>query len=221
MIERLPHHHLPDHLLLEYTAGALAAPLAMLVACHLTLCPSCRTHVQRLEAVAGALLEAGAEVPVEANALEALLAHINDLPTGVASSGVASSATAEVPQLPRPLRACLPKGELKWRRWLPGVRGMSLNLQDGQLPARLVKFSPGIEIPMHDHEAIELVLVLDGEIIEEQQRFLRGDVAVSEPGHVHTQRVHPGSSCTALIVNQGPLIALTKWGRLLKLITGV
>ena len=216
MIERLPHHHLSDHLLLEYANGGLAGASAMLVACHLTLCPSCRNQVEQFEAIGAAVLEAGTHINMQDNALDAVLARLDSPP--LCRTNAASPASS---MFPRPLLSCLPPGEMHWRRWLPGVRTAKMNLPAEDVRARLVRFSPGLKVPLHDHAGTELLLVLEGEIHEGEQRFLRGDVAISEPGNSHTQRIDSQSPCTALIVNEGPLIPLTPWGRLLKLIAGL
>ena len=48
-------HHPTDELLLEYAAGTAAEPEALLVACHLTLCPTCRAVVEAAHTAASAL----------------------------------------------------------------------------------------------------------------------------------------------------------------------
>ena len=218
-----PQHHLPDHLLLEYASASVDPATRLVVSCHLTLCPLCRDKVARLDNVGGACLEQMQEAELSPQGLSALLGRLDEAVDARKPPQTRSSvdARANAYALPRPLLTCLPNGELKWRRWLPGVKGMTLDLGDAAAPARLVHFSPGITVPLHDHERTELVLVLDGQIQDGGEDYRRGDVAVSDNGHAHTQKVDPGSPCVALIVNQGPLLPLTGWGRLLKLVTGV
>ncbi len=221
MTGSFPLHHLPSELLLEYSAGTLDAPLALMTACHLTLCPQCRTAAGQLDEVGAALVherKGEAQTALADGAWERLAGRLNDLQTlperAPSNSGLQTA-------LPRALLECLPEQRVRWRPWLPGVKGMTLQLDKACAPVRLVKFAPGVRVPLHDHKATELVLVLDGVIHEDGNRYARGDVAIAEPGHAHEQIVDFGSECVALILNQGRLLPLTLWGRILKAITGV
>ena len=42
---------------MDYAAGSLSEPVALLIATHLALCPRCRHEVEEFEALGGALLE--------------------------------------------------------------------------------------------------------------------------------------------------------------------
>ena len=55
-----PAHHLPEHGLVEYVAGACTDGAALAFACHLSLCASCATEVTALERVGGTILETSA-----------------------------------------------------------------------------------------------------------------------------------------------------------------
>lgn len=216
-----PQHHLPLEFLIEHSAGTLDAPLALLTACHLTLCPQCRTAAGQLDEVGAALVS---ERQVDSQsawadaAWQRLAGRLKDLPT-VQAHAISPPRLEGV--LPQALLECLPEQRVRWRPWLPGVKGMRLHLDNTTAALRLVKFAPGLRVPLHDHKATELVLVLDGVIHEAGNRYARGDVAIAEPGHAHEQIVDAGSECVALILNQGRLLPLTLGGRILKAITGV
>lgn len=218
-----PQHHLPNEVLMEYAAGTAHDTTSLLVACHLTLCAACRADVARFEEVGAHLLEQQPETPLPSDALGRLLAQIDDIPQR--PHGTTQPAPKGDPRLPLPLQQLLPAGQLQLARWLPGIRGITLRLNESQEanipPARLVLFGAGVGIPAHDHEAPEYVLVLDGEILDDGQVYTRGDVTVSDEGHVHNQRVSPRGPCLCLIVNEGGIRPQTLWGRLLKRIAGL
>ncbi|MFQ8431769.1 hypothetical protein [Amaricoccus sp. W119] len=48
--------HVPAEVLASYADGSLADGMCLIVAGHLTFCPRCRDHLDRLEALGGALL---------------------------------------------------------------------------------------------------------------------------------------------------------------------
>lgn len=213
-----PQHHLPADVLMEYAAGTAAATTSLLVACHITLCALCRAEVQRLEEVGARLLEQQPEASLPTDALARLLARVD--------SERVEPLTAAAPnvdaRLPRPLQEVLPGGRFKLARWLPGMKGITLRLAEAPLPpARLVLFGPNVCIPSHDHEAPEYLLVLDGEVVDNDKVYRRGDVSVSETGHVHEQRISQRGPCLCLIVNEGGIRPKTLWGQLLKRIAGL
>ncbi|WP_332308091.1 zf-HC2 domain-containing protein, partial [Elstera litoralis] len=53
----MPHFHPPESLLIDYAAGTLPEAISLLVATHLTYCPTCRKEMAALEAVGGAMLD--------------------------------------------------------------------------------------------------------------------------------------------------------------------
>lgn len=225
----VPSHHVPEDLLVEYVAGTARAGAALTVACHLSLCADCRTRARLLEAVGGAwlagepdVLAATPAVPMEARALEAALAQLDE------GSGEALGMSERSPPappflgpygLPVPLlHAVAEVSEARWRFLAPGVQAIGLRLVQDQSTARLVKLKPGLKIPLHDHDGAELTLIFRGALSDDVGTYGRGDLSFRLPGHRHVQRVASGAECIALQVNEGPLKPLTLKGRLLRLI---
>src|SRR5690242_7914487 len=110
MTEHVPDHHPTEALLLDYAAGVLHEPAAVVVATHMALCPTCRARVRALDAVGGAMLEALPAVAPAAGALDAVLARL-DAPEPapsvapiVAPAGLDAATRRLVPQ---PLRGYL------------------------------------------------------------------------------------------------------------------
>ena len=219
MIQTLPQHHLPQELLLEYAAGTTLATTSLLAACHLTLCPNCRREVARLEEVGGKLLEHQPDADIDDAALARTLAALD---ANVAVSPAPAPHTRTPSNvMPLPLLDALAENHAKLQRVLPGVRSASLALEKDLPPARLVLFQPGIRIPSHGHQSPEFVLVLDGVLEEDEQQFRRGDIAFSDTGKVHKQVIGTEGPCLALIVNEGPILPQTVWGKVLKHLVGL
>ena len=50
-------HHLDDATILAYAAGTLGEALSVAAACHISMCPECRTAVRKAEALGGEILD--------------------------------------------------------------------------------------------------------------------------------------------------------------------
>jgi putative transcriptional regulator len=213
-----PTHHVPEHGLVEYVAGAATDGAALAFACPVSLCASCAAEVAALEGLGGTLLEASPGQELAPGALESVLARLETTPqlAAAAAEAVAPPSFLADCQLPGPLLRALPSVQ-GWRTVVPGMRVVDL---PGALPGgavRLVRFKGGVTIPFHDHGGPEYIVVFTGALEEKSdgQRFGRGDVSIRLPGERHEQRATPGEPCVALVVNEGALRPLTLRGRLL------
>src|SRR5262245_47742175 len=216
-----PSQHLPEDILMDYVSGRASEAVALAVACHATLCGRCQGVIDGMEAIAGAALATAPGLPVRAGLLDDVLAQLDDPgPTDNGARVPASQREAAALRLPRPLLRYLDRaGGLRWQFRLPGVRIMPLGLgarTPAGVVARLVRFTPGLRIPLHDHEGPEYTVVFTGAFDDGGVRDGRGDVCVCEPGERHVQRILPGEACVVLAVNQGSLVPLTRLGRLMR-----
>lgn len=225
-----PTHHLPDHGLVEYVAGACTDGAALAFACHLSLCASCAAEAAALEDVGGKILEASEGETMAPGALEALLGRL-ETTTQLAQPPVGGGAPPDAPDapdapdflaacgLPAPLLRALPPAD-GWRTVLPGMRVVDLPFAPPGGALRLIRFKGGVTIPFHDHGGPEYIVVFTGALEEKEKgdgrRFGRGDVSIRLPGERHAQRAMPGEPCVALVVNEGALQPLTLRGRLLR-----
>jgi putative transcriptional regulator len=217
----IPTHHVPEPELLEFVAGTATSPAALAIACHVSLCPACTATAAALEAVGGSLLDASPSEALSPGALAATLARL-DQPLS-REQAVAAATPPEPPSflapfaLPAPLLrrlATFAVGD-DFRFVAPGVRAVTLPAPTPDTTVRLVAFSGGITIPLHDHGGPEHVVVFTGALEEPSQRFERGDISIRGPGEHHEQHAAPGQPCIALVVNEGKLLPLTLRGRIL------
>jgi putative transcriptional regulator len=193
-------HHLPDEFLLDDAAGAASAPIALVTATHLSLCPACRRHHGRLEAIGGAMLERIEPVALAPGALDHALARLDQkAPRAAPVTGPAN--------LPEPLWRYV-QGDLaalKWRERVRGVAEARLDCAGGGFKASLLRIAAGRAIARHTHNGDKITLVLEGAFSDAKGRYARGDVCFADPTIEHEPVADRGSDCLCLIITQGPI----------------
>lgn len=200
-------HHPSDDLLWSYAAGSLDEPSSILIATHLSLCPVCRAVVAKAESLGGELFEDIASEDIEAGALDAVLARLDDaeeLPSIVTKTG---GDEAENVSVPRPLKDYLPASvpTLPWR-WLgPGVRYTAIKTEARGPKVGLLRIAPGTKVPMHGHSGNEMTMVLAGGYTDATGNYQRGDVEAADDGLVHQPVADAGEECLCLVVTEGEL----------------
>lgn len=195
----MPTHHVPSDALLAYAAGTSAPGEELLVACHLTTCPSCRSAVQHAEAwcaerAFGAPTDPPAEVP---RSLWERLEEPEPAP--------AAPPSAPDRVVPAPLARWIGGfGGLGWRRVAPGLRALRVPLPGIDQTVFLLDLEPGRTLPAHGHTGPERVLVLRGGFAVDGDAFVAGDVSWREDDH-GVVTVDDDAPCTSLFVTDGPL----------------
>ena len=203
--------HPSQRLLAAYALGRATEGAELAVSAHLTYCGACRAEVARMEALAGALVETeGAE---EAPDLAAALARLDE----TEPEGAAPAPLRRGP-LPAPVAEAIGVNfdEIPWRLRLPGVYEYSFRNEDGE-SVSLLRVRPGAAIPQHTHEAEELTVVFDGELVDGERRYGPGDVAFADPSVDHHPRAGGDRPCICLAVLSGGLTFTGRFGRALNL----
>lgn len=198
-------HHPSEAVLFAYGTGSLREGLALAVASHLSMCPGCVERTTDVEAIGGALLETVEPVPLNAGALDAVLARIAALPPEPAPP----PPPPERPERPGtfvpppPLRPYLGDfvPEHRWQFVAPGVRQIRLKL--GGPPdsgsAWVVKAGPGRPLPRHTHRGLEMTLVLKGSYTDTLGHFVAGDMIELYEDVSHQPVVDPDGECICLV----------------------
>jgi putative transcriptional regulator len=193
-------HHLPDTLLMAYSAGQLPEAFNLVVATHLSMCDDCRAALGAFDAVGGALVEAADEAAVSEASFAATLALI------AAQKPVADEPVRKIGIFPTPL-ADYVGGDLdavKWRSLGMGVRQAILPTAKGA-SVRLLHIPAGQAMPDHGHRGMELTLVLQGAFSDGTGHYNRGDVDVETEATQHTPVAEPGLACICLSATDAPL----------------
>lgn len=207
-------HHLCDDTLQEYTAGALAPSMEVVIACHLTYCTSCRNRADMLDATAGALL-----VNEQPTAVKTTAEQLMQRAAGMDNTSTNAVAKPQVSDVPRPLGRLLPAPleALKWKRLAPGIKQYNLSKQHRKYGAfKLLHLAPGVVLSQHTHKDKELTLVLRGSYQDEIGRFKAGDIADLGDDVVHQPVVDTQESCIALIATQSPVQFSGVMGKLMQ-----
>jgi len=212
-------HHLSDVTLQDYAAGSLDQSMEVVIACHLTLCPSCRKKSALADSVGGLLLAEGESSAPRVSALELLSQAQVKQPT-------ANSTNAQVgpSDVPRALARLLPDNlqGVPWRPIAPGIKQFNLTNKSRKEGAfKLLHLAPGVVLSEHTHHDRELTLVLQGSYQDEIGRFKRGDIADLDENVVHQPVVDTDEPCIALIATLSPVRYSGIFGRLLQPFVGI
>src|SRR5262249_36645128 len=160
-----PLRHFPDDLLRAHAVGAASEGANLAVACHLAFCHACVKGVAAHESVLDALVAAGPNDGPAPGLRNKLLAELP--PQLPAAPRTSKKLPKDLPELPAPLlRQLRALGTVGWRRLIPGLKAIDLGI-DSAWRARLVRFRPGMPIPIHDHDGAEHVVVFSGGLDDE------------------------------------------------------
>ena len=217
----MPHYHPTEEMLISYAAGSMNEPLALLVATHAALCPTCRGHISEYEMLGGAVLEDEEPLAVSKGSLEQVMALLDVEQPIAAEPSVAGQSAGTTLQglqglvLPQPLRSYVEEtpGGLQWQR-RGGVSETGLLPDMGAFRTSLMRIKPNTAIPEHTHRGSEYTLVLAGGFSDETGHYVRGDVAVADASVQHRPIADAGEDCICLAVTDAPLHLTGPIGRL-------
>ncbi len=193
-----------------YAAGCLDPAFAMMVETQGMLRPEIRESVAASEVIAGAMLEAASESPMQPDALDRALAAIDAFEAtddvSRRASLAASAAIEELLALPEPLRSAAmdAAGRTGWQSMGRGLKRLPLDV-DSALDIELYRIAPGARIPRHSHAGAEYTLVVAGGFSDERGSYGPGDVLINGPDDCHQPVGDDGEVCFALAVRDGGL----------------
>lgn len=200
---------------MDYASGASPEPVALLVACHVSLCRDCQAEIARLEALGGALFDELDAVPLGAEAVALALARL-EVPENLKATPAAEASLPAERLIPRPLRGYLGDGldALPWKGRGRVAEAALLASYPG-LRTRLLRIKAGTALPRHTHEGREYTLLLAGGYSDGSGHYLRGDMAVADASVDHRPLADDGDDCLCLMVTDAPLRLTGPFGRYL------
>lgn len=215
-LQSVPIAHHPDPaVLLAYSAGALSEGVALAIACHASICRSCRNEIERLDAVGGAMISEAGPAALGDDALDRLLARLDEpVPQAPVAPHLDPQTRTVVPgPLQRYLSCSL--SSLPWHRIGRSLEEVRLPLSGSGAKAALMRIKAGRTVPRHSHSGLEYTLVLAGGYQDDDAVFRRGDYAEFDSNHEHQPVADTDGDCLCLVILDAPL-RLSGWlGRLI------
>ncbi len=215
MTQSVNHH--PSISLLElYCDGSLNAEVALLIATHLDYCPHCQQLRHDIETDLGAELAASSPSEVHSTDWLEMMNHIMATPQSAEIKPVEPvdsqlSIGGYQFDLPRSLRRIATKRS----KWLSMGGIATARLPSGEPHhASLLFIDKHTDVPLHTHQGLEMTLVLSGEMVDEQGRYVPGDLIINSPDDTHKPRNVSDVPCLCLSVLSAPLQfkeGLTRW----------
>lgn len=199
-----PQHHPSDDLLFDYGTGSLPEPAALAVASHVAWCGDCQARTAEIEALGGAVLDAAEAVSVDAGALEAVLARLDE-PVEETPRLQVEETTRRT--LPSPLWPYV-GGDMKalrWKRRGKGVETAAVPMDRAGYSAYLLRIQPGHSVPVHTHGGIEFTMVLEGAYHDGEEHFAKGDLQIADASINHQPVADRGEVCLCFAVLDLPL----------------
>ncbi|MEL6665885.1 MAG: cupin domain-containing protein [Pseudomonadota bacterium] len=207
---------LPDHLLSEYTSGALDADFEVLVASHLAISTASHEDFRFHQEIAGALL-AGLSIDSAQSSPTPPSNLLETVSTASAGPQMAAQSDDMGEGLPNTLIEYLETltgakalYELNWVPCFEGIERAVLTEGPEGVRARILKCEPGAVFPTHGHGSEEVSLVLHGAYTDAGTHYVRGDVQCISADETHSPIIDDSEICFVLVVSELPAIILDK-----------
>lgn len=196
----------PDaDLLVEYAAGSLSIAPCISITTHLQFCDSCHDAVESLKDIGGNLLQSTEAVPVSDGLLTTVLGSIDQSPV-VESTDIKEALLDEVAkELPAFVQRLLPPRQLKWRFLSPSLKVAPISVGEDTYELALHRIKAGGTAPAHDHNGLEITVVLKGSFSDEDGIYQPGDFIVRDKGDVHRPIAAQHEECICLSVLEAPI----------------
>ena len=208
-----PGHHPEESLLLDFAAGSVSEPAALVVATHAAMCPACRLFIRQCEQFGGALLDALEPATLDSDSFARTL----DMIDGDGHEAAAAPPSPAPPALvPAPLQPYT-GGDLERIAWHwagVGLRRHSLSTAVNGHTTTLLRGRPGARDPRHRHEGCELTVVLRGALSDRGEIYRRGDVMTASANVDHAPDVCDEEECICLVSIEGRIRLTGPIGRL-------
>ncbi|WP_240453699.1 ChrR family anti-sigma-E factor [Chachezhania antarctica] len=212
-------HHVPDDLLMAYSAGALPEAYSLAIATHLSLCDTCRAAAESYDAVGGAVLEDAPEGAATMS-MDSLAQTLARLKASEPREAVRPARPRSI--FPGPLADYVGTSldDIRWRPIGMGAKQMVIRTSP-TASARLLYIPSGVGVPDHTHGGKELTVILDGAYSDETGRYGPGDIAYGDDELHHAPIAEDGGPCICLAVTDAPLRFKTIIPRLLQPFLGI
>jgi putative transcriptional regulator len=215
-------HHPDDATLMSFAAGSLPEPLALVIATHCAVCPSCAAEVKALERIGAAMFS---ELAPQKLDRAAPVMALRSMESDVVSDGHHSAAGQDADgDIPAPLRHLIGNklDDIQWQRLGLGVwHSPVLQHKSSRGDVRLLRVEPGRAMPEHGHGGTELTMILRGAYQDEIGRFNVGDVADLDDDVEHRPVADAQTGCICIIASEKQAVFKGFFARLIQPLTGI
>lgn len=209
---------LPDEWIVSYASGALTEAHALVVASHCHFYPELQKKVMDAENIGGSLMENSEPTKISNQLFEDLMKKIDDLP-------VEAHPYSNDNGLPTPLADYLDNkslDQLKWRMMGPGLSQVRLWTGPNDERLWLLKAKGGAKVPAHDHNGLEMTLVLQGSYHVDGACYSAGMLELADDDTLnHMPVIDTGEDCICLVVTEAPIKIRSFIGRLVQPFIGL
>ena len=200
-------HHPGDSLLLAYGAGTLSDGFSLVVSSHSFKCAQCRKSITDAEMIGGVLLDQAEPIKMKHQELDSLLDCLDD--DDFEDYSTLNYQKVQETEIPYPLLDYLsaPLDKLKWKFMAPGIRHFPLPVDTGSKgTVKMLKIDPGITVPFHSHNGMELSIVFRGSYHDETGTYCPYDVGDLDQDTSHQPVSDANEGCICLIATDTPLL---------------
>jgi len=211
------HGIIPDEWIVSYASGALSEAHALVVASHCHFYPILQEKIIDAENIGGALMENSEPSEVSNLLFEELMNKIDNLP-------IEELKPSNDNGLPTPLANYLdqPLDQLKWRMMGPGLSQVRLWTGPNDERLWLLKAKGGAKVPAHDHNGLEMTLVLKGSYHVGNDCYSSGMLEIADDDTTnHMPMIDHGEDCICLVVTEAPIKIHSLIGRLVQPFIGL
>lgn len=193
-----------------YAAGCLDPAFALMVETQCMIRQDIRESVVLSEMISGAFLESAEPAEISEQAINRVMAVIDEMDapeeTSRKAGKAAGEAINELLALPEPLRATAldAAGKRGWQTMGLGLKRLPLEFGTS-MDVELYRIAPGSKIPRHSHGGTEYTLVVSGGFRDEHGGYGPGDVAVVDGDVSHQPVADEDGVCLALVIRDGGL----------------
>ena len=198
-------HHPTDDVLLRYVSGGYDTAYSLVLATHISLCPTCQNSVALHQDVGGQALSAQSPTEMSVSAddlLDNTPEPANDVSRDL-HAGYSKTLGMKVPPI---LNSYLPQSfdALKWQRLSPSLKQHILTVE-GKAVARLLWMAPGKPVPAHGHTGEEISLIMSGGYYDGDEAYTAGDLHWAEHSTPHVPVAMEDAPCLVLAATDSPL----------------
>ncbi|MBT7604266.1 MAG: hypothetical protein HN583_01120 [Kordiimonadaceae bacterium] len=208
----------PDEWIVSYASGALSEAHALVIASHCHFHPDLQKKVKTAEDIGGLLMEDSEPSSLSNDLFDDLMKKIDTLPAN-------DFQPLNDNGLPTPLAGYLGNrslDQLKWRLMGPGLSQVRLWTGPNDERLWLLKAKGGTKVPLHDHNGLEMTLVLHGSYHVGQDCYSPGMLEIADDDTVdHMPVIDQGDECICLVLTEAPIKIHGVIGRLLQHFTGL